>query len=93
MARRKPPSGGNASLYYMEPNAAGVDVGATEVFVAVAPDRDPQPIRNSPTFTVDLYRLADGLRECRIETVAMNPQAYIGFLASRFWNPEVSESV
>ena len=25
----------------IEPNAAGVDVGATEIYVAVPPDRDP----------------------------------------------------
>jgi len=31
------------SLNCIEPNAAGIDVGATESFVAVPPDRDPGP--------------------------------------------------
>ena len=47
------------SLPVIEPNAAGIDIGATEIFVAVPADRDPEPIRCFPTFTVDLERLAD----------------------------------
>ncbi|MBI2764517.1 MAG: hypothetical protein HYX53_01255, partial [Chloroflexi bacterium] len=30
----------------LHPNAAGIDIGASEHFVAVPPDRDPQPVRN-----------------------------------------------
>jgi hypothetical protein len=52
-------------------NAAGIDIGAEEVYVAVPPDRDEQSVRSYPTFTADLYRLADWLRQCGIETVAM----------------------
>jgi transposase len=53
------------------PNAAGIDVGAAKHFVAVPPDRDDQPVREFPSFTEDLERLADWLRACGIETVAM----------------------
>jgi transposase len=60
-----------ASLPVIEPNAAGIDVGATEIFVAVPADRDPEPVRCFPTFTVDLERLADWLQQCQIRTVAM----------------------
>jgi len=59
------------SLPVIEPDAAGIDVGATEIFVAVPADRDPEPIRCFPTFTVDLERLTDWLQRCRIRTVAM----------------------
>ena len=52
-------------------NAAGIDIGAEEVWVAVPPDRDEQSVRSFPTFTADLYRLADWLEQCGIETVAM----------------------
>jgi transposase len=58
-------------LPVMRPNAAGIDIGATEIFVAVPQDRDVQPIRSFPTFTQDLYRLVDWLKQCRIKTVAM----------------------
>jgi transposase len=60
-----------AQLPVIEPNAAGIDVGATQIFVAVPGDRDPEPIRCFETFTVELERLADWLRGCRIQTVAM----------------------
>lgn len=52
-------------------NAAGIDIGAEEVWVAVPPDRDEESVRSFPTFTADLYGLADWLKQCRIETVAM----------------------
>ena len=53
------------------PDAAGIDVGATEHYVAVPPERDNQPIRHFKTFTVDLNAIADWLTECGIRTVAM----------------------
>jgi transposase len=52
-------------------NAAGLDIGAAEIWVSVPEDRDDQPVRVFPTFTVDLQRLADWLTACGIETVAM----------------------
>jgi transposase len=55
----------------LRPNAAGIDIGATEIYVAVPPDRDSEPVRAFPTFTEDLRRLADWLKACRVETVAM----------------------
>ncbi len=60
-----------AQLPVIEPNAAGIDVGATQVFVAVPADRDPESIRSFETFTVELEKLADWLQQCRIQTVAM----------------------
>jgi transposase len=60
-----------AELPVLEPDAAGIDIGATEVFVAVPADRDPEPIRSFETFTEDLETLADWLEHCRIRTVAM----------------------
>jgi hypothetical protein len=54
-----------------EPNAGGVDIGATEVFVAVPADRDTESVRSFPTFTQDLHRLADWLQQCQVDTVAM----------------------
>jgi len=62
---------GTSELPVLRPNAAGIDIGATEIYVAVPPDRDPEPVRAFPTFTEDLHRLADWLKACRIETVAM----------------------
>ncbi len=52
-------------------NAAGIDVGAQEVYVAVPPDRSEQSVRSFPTFTADLGNLAEWLKACHIQTVAM----------------------
>jgi hypothetical protein len=55
----------------LEPNSAGVDVGAREMFVAVPPRRDENPVRVFATFTEDLEQLADWLAQCGVTTVAM----------------------
>jgi transposase len=55
----------------LEPNAAGIDVGAREMFVAVPPGRDKNPVRVFLTFTEDLERLADWLLQCGVTTVAL----------------------
>ena len=62
---------GAPMLHCLNPNAAGVDVGATEIYIAVPVDRDPQPVRHFSTFTEDLHAAADWLKACNIETVAM----------------------
>ncbi len=73
MPRRKSPRKSRPSFpaHVIEPHAAGVDIGATEIYVAVPADRDPQPVRRFATFTSDLERLADWLKQCKIESVAM----------------------
>jgi len=53
------------------PHAAGIDIGEAEHWVAVPPDRSPQPVRRFGTFTADLETLADWLLDCGITTVAM----------------------
>src|SRR5207253_10529716 len=58
-------------LDVMHPNAAGIDVGNSTHYVAVRPDRDPNPIRRFDCFTADLHHLADWLEQCRVTTVAM----------------------
>src|SRR4029453_3552946 len=55
----------------MHLKAAGIDVGATEHWVAVPADRDAQPVQRFGAFTADLYALAAWLRECQIDTVVM----------------------
>ena len=59
------------SLPFIEPDAAGIDVGATEIYVAVPEERDSRPVRKFATFTEDLHALADWLIACQIKTVAM----------------------
>lgn len=58
-------------LPVMHPQAAGIDIGSTEIWVAVPPPCDPQPVRQFGTYTPDLHALADWLTACQITTVAM----------------------
>jgi hypothetical protein len=60
-----------AQLPVLHLDAAGVDIGADEIFVAVPADRDPKPVRSLSTFTRDLNDLVDWLQGCGIRTVAM----------------------
>ena len=72
MAKRRKKAGKmDRHLPELKANAAGIDMGAREVFVAVPADRDTESVRSFPTFTEDLHRIADWLQHCRIDTVAM----------------------
>jgi len=53
------------------PNAAGIDIGSSSQFVAVPADRDDTPVREFPSFTVNLCGIADWLTACGIDTVAV----------------------
>jgi transposase len=59
------------TLRCLQPNAAGVDVGATQIHVSVPPDRDPRPVRCFATFTADLHAAVDWLQKCQIDSVLM----------------------
>ena len=74
MARKRKKDGkktNNAVLPVMRPDAAGIDIGATEIFIAVPADRAVENVRSFPTFTQDLYVAAEWLKQCGVKTVAM----------------------
>jgi transposase len=58
-------------LEIVHPHAAGIDVGNSAHYVAVRPDRDPEPVRRFECFTADLHDLADWLKSCGVKTVVM----------------------
>ena len=62
MARKRKQGGKTSSgaMPVMRPNAAGIDIGATEIFVAVPADRASENVRSFPTFTQDLYSWPTG---------------------------------
>src|ERR671923_266048 len=68
---RRPKKKAQTQPVIFQPDSAGIDVGATELFVAVPPDRAVESVRAFGTFTEDLHALADWLTQCRIKTVAM----------------------
>jgi len=58
-------------LPVIEPDAAGIDISSKEHFVAVNPDRVDNPIRSFGAFTEDLRAIAAWLKECKVNTIAM----------------------
>ena len=58
-------------LHVIQSNAAGIDIGATEIYIAVPFDRDSEPVRCFATFTEDLHDAARWLKSCGIESIVM----------------------
>jgi transposase len=59
------------ALEIVHPDAAGIDVGGSEHWVAVSPDRDPEPVRCFGCFTADLREMARWLLEKGVRCVAL----------------------
>ena len=59
------------SLKQINPNAAGIDIGADSHWVSVSSNKEEQNVREFKCYTPDLYALADWLAQCEIETVVM----------------------
>ena len=79
-------------LPVMQPDAAGIDIGAEEVFVAVPPDRDTESVRHFRTFTRDLHEMAEWLKHCGVRcSVAMESTGVYWIPVSRFSKNEVFE--
>lgn len=59
------------ALEIVHPDAAGIDVGGSEHWVAISPDRDPEPVRRFGCFTADLREMGRWLVEKGVRSVAM----------------------
>jgi len=69
-----------SQLSCINQNAAGIDIGSKSHFVAVPPDRAEKHVREFSSFTSGLEEIVTWLKECKIETVAMES-------TSVFWIP------
>jgi transposase len=58
-------------LDIVHPDAGGIDVGGSEHWVAISPDRDPEPVRRFGCFTANLRELAQWLIDKGVRSVAM----------------------
>jgi transposase len=59
------------ALEIVHPDAAGIDVGGSEHWVAVSPDRDPEPVRRFGCFTADLHEMGQWLVQKGVRSVAL----------------------
>jgi|ERR1700674_366943 len=69
--KTKPKPRAGKPLHEPVPDAAGIDLGAIEIWAAVPPERCQLPIRRFGAFTEDLNALVAWLVKCGIRTVAM----------------------
>jgi len=58
-------------LDVMHPHAAGIDVGGSEHYVAIAPGLEAEPVRRFGCFTTELRALSQYLSKHGVRTVAM----------------------
>jgi hypothetical protein len=68
--RKKKSAAAVLGLPIVHADTAGIDIGATEIYVAVPADRD-ELVRSFGTFTQDLQQIAAWLRQQGIQRVAM----------------------
>lgn len=61
----------NVAMPTVNAHAAGIDIGAKEIYVAVPSDSDPEPVRCFTSFTDDLRAISEWLKACGVKTVAM----------------------
>ena len=59
------------ALEIKHPDAAGIDMGGSQHWVAISPERDREPVRCYGCLTVDLREMARWLVEKGIPTVAL----------------------
>jgi transposase len=59
------------TLPVIRPDTAGIDIGSMEIFVAISPERDAEPVRRFGSFTADLQELIKWLQGCGVKSVAM----------------------
>ena len=61
----------SADFELINPDAAGIDIGSEEHWVAVAEGRSEHAVRKFGCFTADLHDMANWLEQCGVKTIAM----------------------
>ena len=80
MSSRKPQAAPppRDDLPQFTPDAAGLDIGAEELWACVPAGRDAQAVRAFGTVTPDLHALAAWLGRCGVKTVALESTGVYG---------------
>ena len=77
-------------LAIVHPNAAGIDIGHESHYVAIAPDRASESVREFGSWTEALQQMADWLKQHGIEDVVMQSTGvYFALSSALFGRVEV----
>jgi hypothetical protein len=60
-----------SSIKIVNPDSAGIDIGASSHFVAIPFGRDSETVREFECFTPDIQKMIAWLKQCNIKTVVM----------------------
>lgn len=61
----------SSSIKIVNPDSAGIDIGASSHFVAVPEGRDNRVVKEFQCYTPDIKQMISWLKKCRIKTVVM----------------------
>lgn len=61
----------SSSIKIINPDSAGIDIGASSHFVAVPSDRDADTVKEFSCYTPDIEKMIKWLKKCRIKTIVM----------------------
>lgn len=60
-----------SSIKIINPDSAGIDIGASSHFVAVPPGRDKETVREFKCYTPDIKKMIEWLKHCKVKTIVM----------------------
>lgn len=60
-----------SSIKIINPDSAGIDIGASSHFVAVPDGRDTNTVKEFECYTPDIEKMIKWLKECKIKTIVM----------------------
>lgn len=60
-----------STIKVINPDSAGIDIGASSHFVAIPPGRDKETVREFECYTPDILKMIEWLKQCKIKTVVM----------------------
>ena len=84
-SRRKKPKPLTTAIHpVLQPHAAGIDVGATAMYVAVPCDADPCPVRTFGTFTALAESFAIQSRDTQNEKNAFTVSKRLSFVEGAY---------
>ena len=76
-------------LRQIQPDAAGIDIDATEIYVAIPDEhRAREVVRCFGTFTQDFHEAAKWLELCNIKSVAMKSTGVYWCMRARHGSPK-----
>lgn len=59
------------TINIINPDSAGIDIGAASHFVAVPVGRDKETVREFECYTPDIQKMISWLKQCKIKTIVM----------------------